>query len=139
MTANEMDYVVGKVIRQSDTMILQDDVDCGCYRVTCRHGWCFDQPNEKGQDGLHELVSDYSRGGKREALSAARDDFNAYSRFVERCAAKNCEWCSPDADAPRPTLSDDHEPIPCRQCGEKFEDVEGLQSHYARTHDGEEE
>lgn len=85
--------VVGKIVRQSESMILQDDTDAGCYRVTCRNGWCFDQPNERGQDGLHELVADYSNGGKREALVAARRDFDEHSRFVQRCEAKNCEWC----------------------------------------------
>lgn len=93
-----MTLIVGKIVRQNTKLVLQDDPAAACYRVTCQSRYCFDQPNERGQDGLHELVVDYSEGGKREALKDARRQFNEHMRFVERCEAPNCEWCAEDEE-----------------------------------------
>lgn len=85
------------IIRKTETLILEDDREGGCYRVTCADGYCLEQPDATGCNGLHELVSDYHADyTKAEALRGARRDFNESLKHVEKCEADNCEWCHPE-------------------------------------------
>lgn len=87
---------MSKPIRKSGNKELWDDKESGCYRVTCDNGYCFEQPGPTGQNGLHELITDYAwtDGGKAYHLKGARRDFNANE--AEPCEAPNCEWCHPE-------------------------------------------
>ena len=82
-----------------------DDDGSECYRATCAHGYCFDQPTEgKYGSGLHELVAAYGAFGsrtRREDRGEAKADLlgrlsGVCSEVAEPCeghARGDCSWC----------------------------------------------